>query len=280
MKIAVFGGDKRMLFAAKAFYDEGHEVLLTGFDSLVSLCGIRVCTVREAATECDIAVLPVRPVTDGKLFAPFSKHPISIAGTIDRIGQKPLFSGGALLLKPYDAGEIYDYSADEIFTLRNAELTAEGALGLILNEYEGAVYGSDILVTGYGRIGKVLSGYLRMMGAKVTVAARNSDDRDRIACRGMTASDYPEINWRRYQVIVNTVPAEVIDRDAIDQMREDVFIIDLASVPGGVDFSAAKDRELTCIHALALPGKTAPLTAGIIIKDTIMNILKREELLG
>ena len=100
MKIAVFGGDKRMLFAAKAFYDEGHEVLLTGFDSLVSLCGIRVCTVREAATECDIAVLPVRPVTDGKLFAPFSKHPISIAGTIDRIGQKPLFSGGAFLLKP------------------------------------------------------------------------------------------------------------------------------------------------------------------------------------
>ena len=96
----------------------------------------------------------------------------------------------------------------------------------------------------------------------------------------MTAADYPEINWRRYQVIVNTVPVEVIDRDAVAQMREDVFIIDLASVPGGVDVSAAKDRELTCIHALALPGKTAPLTAGIIIKDTIMNILKREELLG
>ena len=280
MKIAVFGGDKRMLFAAKAFYDEGHEVLLTGFDSLVSLCGIRVCTVREAATECDIAVLPVRPVTDGKLFTPFSKHPISIAGTIDRIGQKPLFSGSAFLLKPYDAGEIYDYTADEIFTLRNAELTAEGAVGLILNEYEGAVYGAEILVTGYGRIGKVLSGYLRMMGADVTVAARHQSDHDRIACRGMTASDYPEINWRRYQVIINTVPAEVIDRDAVAQMREDVFIIDLASVPGGVDFSAAKDRELTCIHALALPGKTAPLTAGIIIKDTIMNILKREELLG
>ena len=280
MKIAVFGGDKRMLFAAKAFADTGHEVLLTGFDSLVSLCEIRVCAVKEAAQECDIAVLPVRPVADGNLFAPFSQHPISINGLEDQIGKKPIFSGSAPMLKPYISGEILDYSANEMFTLRNAELTAEGAVELILREYEGAVYGSEILVTGYGRIGKVLSRYLSMMGAKVTVAARNPDDRDMIAYRGMTAADYPALDWSHYQVIVNTVPAEVIDREAIAQMREDVFIIDLASLPGGVDFSAAKDRELTCIYALSLPGKTAPLTAGIIIKDTIMNILNREEILG
>lgn len=280
MKIAVFGGDKRMLFAAKAFADMGHEVLLTGFDSLMSLCEIHVCTVQEAADESDIAVLPVRPVTDGNLFAPFAKHPISIAGLADRIGKKPLFSGSAQMLKPYVTEEIYDYTASEIFTLRNAELTAEGAIGLILNEYEGAVYGADILVTGYGRIGKVLSRYLHMMGAKVTVAARNPADRDMIDYRGMTAADYPEVDFSRYQVIVNTVPAEVIGKDTVSQMREDVFLIDLASVPGGVDFDAARDRDLTCIHALSLPGKTAPLTAGIIIKDTIMNILTREEILG
>lgn len=280
MKIAVFGGDKRMLFAAKAFADRGHEVLLTGFDSLMSLCEIRVCTVQQAADECDIAVLPVRPVADGNLFAPFSQHPISIIGLLNQIGKKPVFSGSSQMLKPYFAGDIYDYTDDETFTLRNAELTAEGAIGLILNEYEGAVYGTEILVTGYGRIGKVLSRYLSMMGAKVTVAARNPDDRDMIAYRGMTAADYPALDWSRYQVIVNTVPAEVIDRESIAQMREDVFIIDLASLPGGVDFSAAKERELTCIHALSLPGKTAPLTAGIIIKDTIMNILNREEILG
>ena len=280
MKIAVIGGDKRMLFAAKAFADMGHEVLLSGFDSLVSLCEIRVCTIQEAAGECDVAVLPVRPVADGKLSAPFSQHSISIGGLMELIGQKPVFSGSAHMLKPYFAGDVYDYSVEEDFTLRNAELTAEGAVGLILREYEGAVCGSRILVTGYGRIGKVLSRYLGMMGADVTVAARKAADRDRISADGMTAADYPGIDFSRCQVIVNTVPAEVIDRDAIAQMREDVFIIDLASLPGGVDFSAAKDRQLTCVHALSLPGKTAPLTAGIIIKDTIMNILKREEILG
>ena len=280
MKIAVFGGDKRMLFAAKAFADRGHEVLLTGFDSLMSLCEIRVCTVQEAAEECDIAVLPVRPIADGNLFAPFSQHPISISGLMELIGKKPVFSGSSQMIKPFFAGEIYDYTASEIFTLRNAELTAEGAIGLILNEYEGAVCGTGILVTGYGRIGKVLSRYLSMMGADVTVAARKAFDRDRISAKGMTAADYPALDWSRYQVIVNTVPAEVIDKDAIAQMREDAFTIDLASLPGGVDRGAAKERDITCIHALSLPGKTAPLTAGIIIKDTIMNLLKREGILG
>lgn len=280
MKIAVFGGDKRMLFAAKAFADCGHEVLLTGYDSLVSLCEIRVCTVQQAAEECDVAVLPVRPVADGNLFAPFSQHPISISGLMPLFGKKPVFCGGSEMLKPYFTGDIYDYTDDELFTLRNAELTAEGALELILREYEGAVCGTEILVTGYGRIGKVLARYLSMMGADVTVSARKASDRDQITANGMTAADYPELDWSRYQVIVNTVPAEVIGKEAIAKTRDDVFIIDLASMPGGVDFSAAKDREITCIHALSLPGKTAPLTAGIIIKDTIMNLLAREEILG
>ena len=195
-------------------------------------------------------------------------------------GDKPVFCGGSQILKPFFTGKLYDYTDDELFTLRNAELTAEGAVELILREYEGAVCGTCILVTGYGRIGKVLSRYLNMMGADVTVAARKASDRDQITGSGMIAADYHELDFSRYQVIVNTVPAEVIDKEAIAKMREDVFIIDLASIPGGVDFSAAKARELSCIHALSLPGKTAPLTAGIIIKDTIMNLLDREGILG
>lgn len=280
MKIAVFGGDKRMLFAAKAFAREGHEVLLAGFDSLVSLCELRICSALEAAQQCECAVLPVRPISGDLLNAPFATHPIKITALMEQIGKKPVYSGCAHLILSYANGHVYDYTACEDFTLRNAELTAEGAVELILREYEGAVCGTEILVTGYGRIGKVLSRYLSAMGAKVTAAARNHSDRQLIAENGMSAADYPQIDYQDYRVIINTVPSMVLDRDAVDRMREDVFIIDLASKPGGVDFSAAKNRDLTCIHALSLPGKTAPLTAGIIIKDTIMNILTREGIPG
>ena len=40
-----------------------------------------------------------------------------------------------------------------------------------------------------------------------------------------------------------------------------------------MDFEAAKEAGVKVIWALSLPGKTAPITAGKIIKDTILNIL-------
>lgn len=274
MKVAIFGGDKRMLFAARAFMNEGHEVFVAGFDNLMSLCEIQVCGIAQAAERCDIAVLPVRPITDGCLNMPFSEEKTQIPELMKMIGEKPVFSGCADQIQPYVSGKVSDYAAREDFLWRNAELTAEGAIGLLMDGYEGAVFGTDILVTGYGRIGKCLSSYLKAMGANVTVAARKLSDRAMIALSGIQAVDYPETDCSAYQVIFNTVPALVLDESAIDRMREDVYIIDLASKPGGVDFQRAEERNLTCIHALSLPGKTAPLAAGTIIKETILKMMK------
>ena len=40
-----------------------------------------------------------------------------------------------------------------------------------------------------------------------------------------------------------------------------------------MDFEAAKELGLNVIWALSLPGKVAPITAGKIITDTILNII-------
>jgi dipicolinate synthase subunit A len=48
----------------------------------------------------------------------------------------------------------------------------------------------------------------------------------------------------------------------------------LASKPGGVDLEAAKELEIKAISALGLPGKVAPVTAAMVIKDTIYNIIE------
>ncbi|MBQ3264366.1 MAG: hypothetical protein IJH07_01180 [Ruminococcus sp.] len=275
MKIGIFGGDKRMLFAARAFAEDGHEVYVAGFDDLKSLCEIRVCDFEEAAADCDVAVLPVRPVIGNELNAPFAKQKPGITELMEKIGTKPVFTGDKRSILPDALGEVYDYAAQEDFLLKNAELTAEGAVGLLISDYEGAIRDTEILVTGYGRIGKALCAYLGAMGAKVTAAVRKQSDRMSAMEHGYPAVDYPEIDFGRFRVICNTVPAPVLGVDAVDLMREDVFIVDLASAPGGVDRARAEERGLTCVHALSLPGKTAPLTAGMIIKDTIINILSR-----
>ncbi len=276
MKTAIIGGDKRMLYAAKAFSESGAKVVIAGFDRLQSLCDIRVTSVGDALRWADFSVLPVRPVHEGFLNCPYSdtKVPVKEFSAIN--GSKPVFCGLADSLSGAVSGIVYDYSAREEFAVRNAVLTAEGAIGLILRYYEDSLCGADVLVLGYGRIGKALARRLKGFGARVTVAARKVADRSWIESDGMTAVDYSLKEINAFQIVFNTVPAVTLDREKIDRLRDDVFIIDLASAPGGVDFQRAQERRLTCIHALGLPGKSAPKAAGRIIKNTIIQMIKEE----
>ena len=59
-------------------------------------------------------------------------------------------------------------------------------------------------------------------------------------------------------------------------MDKRTVMIDLASAPGGIDIHAAKEHGLKVIWALSLPGKHSPYTAGKIIAQTIIQILKEE----
>ena len=59
----------------------------------------------------------------------------------------------------------------------------------------------------------------------------------------------------------------------LEQLQPECLIIDLASRPGGVDFEAAGELGLKTIWALSLPGKVAPITAGGIIRDTVLHMM-------
>ena len=59
-------------------------------------------------------------------------------------------------------------------------------------------------------------------------------------------------------------------------MDRDTFIIDLASVPGGVDILAAKELGANVLWATSLPGKYAPVSAGRLIANCVDNILRGE----
>ena len=276
MKTAIIGGDKRMLYAAKAFYDSGADVAIAGFDDLQSLCDIRVMPVKDALDWADCSVLPIRPLADHCLNCPYSAEKYHIERFAVDNGAKPIFCGNAKSLSPYLHAPLYDYAAREDFAIKNAVLTAEGAIDLLFRCYEDSVYGAKILTLGYGRIGKVLARELSALGADVTVAARKLCDQIWIQNAGMKAIDYSFKELYNYSVIINTVPAKIINAAVIDTLRDDVFVIDLASKPGGVDFERARERDLTCVHALGLPGKIAPKAAGRIIKETIIHMIKEE----
>ena len=73
------------------------------------------------------------------------------------------------------------------------------------------------------------------------------------------------------------MPALLFTREVLEPMPRDTLLIDLASRPGGVDFAAAADTQIKTIWALSLPGRVAPKSAGLIIKNTILNMVKERE---
>lgn len=277
MKAAIIGGDKRMFYAAKAFLEDGFEVSLSGFDDFENCSGIRSCDIPTALRRADFAVLPIRPLDGDLLNCPCAAGSVDVGGFACALGTKPVFCGNADSLRPFLCGPVRDYASREDFAAYNAALTAEGAVALAIDAYEDSLCGAKVLVLGCGRIGKALSRLLNAFGARVTVAARRSSDRAWVRCQGMQADDFSLKELNSYQMIFNTVPAMILDSERIDRLHPDVLLTDLASLPGGIDHHRAGERGLTCIHALALPGKTAPKAAGRIIKDTIIQIIKEEE---
>lgn len=64
----------------------------------------------------------------------------------------------------------------------------------------------------------------------------------------------------------------------LDQLTREQLMIDLASMPGGVDFDYARKRELRVIYALGIPAKVSPKTAGNIIATAIIEELSQNKL--
>ena len=169
----------------------------------------------------------------------------------------------------------FDYFAREELEIANAVPTVEGAIQIAMEELPTTLFGTRVLVLGFGRLGKLLAHRLKGLGVNVTVAARSYGDLAWIQAYGCKSERMEQLDgWLGgYQLVINTVPARVLDRARLADLDEGTLVIDLASKPGGVDFEGAAQLGVKVIWALSLPGKVAPVTSGKIIRDTIYHIL-------
>lgn len=280
---AVIGGDKRQLYCARSLCDDGYVVSLGGFDSISSMNNIEITSPFEAALMSEIIILPLPCVNDdGFIPAPFAKDSIALSDElISAIKGKRIFCGmkdRLLKHRPELAPFVSDYYEREEFAVCNAGATAEGALGIAIKNFEGTICGAKVLVCGYGRIGKALLSLLRAMGAQVTVSARKASDLAWIELTGAKAvrTDmlYKEDG---FDIIFNTIPHRILTCVLLAKIATRAVVIDLASGEGGVDKYAAQRLGITNIHALSLPGRYSPKTAGEIVKKTIYHILEEDD---
>ena len=163
----------------------------------------------------------------------------------------------------------------------NAFPTCEGALQLAMEQTAFTLQNARCLVIGAGRIGMLLARKLYALDAQVTVSARCTRDFARIAAAGLHALDTRRLagHLAGFDLIFNTVPAPILTTEVLSDMKPPCFIIDLASLPGGVAADTLLPDGCRVLHALSLPGKVAPLSAARAIFDTVDTILHEEGIL-
>lgn len=160
--------------------------------------------------------------------------------------------------------ERLDLLKDPYYLAANAAITAESALALVLKELRCEISQANILILGWGRIGKCLTHQLHHLNANVTVYARRDADRAMLRALGyryITREDLGR-SLSRFHCIINTVPAPVLTEAEGRTIRPDCFKLELASgvwLPGD---------DVLVAHGL--PGKYKPEAAGALIARTVL----------
>ena len=171
----------------------------------------------------------------------------------------------------WDDPRAIDLWADEALQVENAWLTAEGALSAAMRTGDKCLRGAKCLVIGWGRIGRALTELLVALGAKVTVASRRESHRCRAIERGAEAVETERIEsiLPGAQLVFNTAPAMVLDGKRLGSANREVMIVDLASLPYGVDLRAAWALGLRAWREPGLPGRYCPESAAAALYEAI-----------
>ena len=278
---AVLGGDLRQAWLAGRLAEGGSRVYASLLDGGMELSP-RIQKEPDhgaAVAAADVVVLPLPITTDGvHLNAPFAASALPLEELFPLLKGKLVLGGKTdglpeALAKRWQV-ELVDYFAREELAVLNSIPTAEGALELAMGELPTTIFGTRVLITGFGRIARVLCRLLVAMGAQVTVAARKHSAFAWIRIFGAEPAHVEALAHHASgcDLVFNTVPALLFDRRVLAALPRDAVVIDLASKPGGVDLGAATELGIKTVWALSLPGKVAPVTSGKIIRDTIYNI--------
>lgn len=275
IKVAMLGGDAREVILLEELLRQGAEIKVAGLGELPRQDGCTICEEPADAVEgADVIILPVPGIKgEGLIYAPRVQRPLYLSEEVAAAippGTPVLVGVARSFLKEKAAiggWQLVETAEMDEMAILNSIPTAEGAIMLAMQELPITLHGCEALVLGLGRTGFTLARMLDGIGVRVTVIDRGAPDRARAYVEGWRAFPFSEMAAvvASVDVIFNTVPAPILTREILAHTKPEVLIIDLASEPGGTDFSAASDLKRRAILAPGLPGKVAPRTAGKIL---------------
>lgn len=281
MIFSVLGGDLRSVYLVRRLLRDGHSVQCFGLDHapLPTTCRPSPAAAFQG-TQC--VILPIPTLKEGLLHAPFADNTVTGEELATALPPGlPIFAGSVSpqLQKLCRSRNVHltDLLSIEALAVKNAELTAQCALRVLLQELPYSLNHQPALLLGAGRIGKLLGLKLRALGTQVTVCSRREEDKAWCAALGLTPGDIRHLTplLPGCPLLINTVPAQILSREDLALLPKDAQLFELASHPGGFQPLHARNLGLTVHCCGGLPGKYAPQSAADAIAETIYQELEK-----
>lgn len=282
---AVIGGDLRNIELVKLLAKDQRKVFTYGLEENKELLenlnnNIIICKdIEEICSNVDIVISSIPFSRDGKtIYCEFSKNRINIISFFEKMKGKTLIAGSIntnLIDEALKRNiKIIDVMKNEELAILNTIATAEGTIQTMISNTKNIIHESNILILGFGRVAKTLAKKLQGLVRNVDCASNNKEELAWIEAFGYNVINLENLveNISKYDIIINTIPAIILNYENMKYIRKDTLLIDLASNPGGIDKNEAENEGLKLIHALGLPGKIAPITSAKFIKKIIYEI--------
>lgn len=276
------GGDGRMEITARLLAEEGHEV--HAFAIAPDISGVIYEKDLSGVNEADCVILPF-PIQDDQGYlatpgAPGEKY--GMPDILDSIRPDgPILIGGFVLPELAEQLKKRNLKVHDIF--RRADMavataipTSEGILMYAMQETPITIQGMHVLLIGYGNVGRCCADRFNALGAHVTVVTFDLQQYVWAnATPGLTAVRADEIGEHIADIdlIVNTAPTSTLGREELKLLKPDCLILNPASKPC-TDPALAEEMGHRYLRIGHIPGKVAPLTAGISVKKVICTVLE------
>lgn len=252
MTVAVIGNDSRQKHLARLFNRKANTLYLDGSNDFEKIKGY--------LSLADTVILPY----------PFTRDGVTVNTTEYKISDivnalKPncnIYGGG--IEEYFNSPYTSDYSKNEVFLLKNALYTAEGAVSIAIENTDISLNTAKILIIGNGRIGKYLSKILSSFCTDITVSARKTADFEYIKKHKLKyINTNTTENLSKYDIIFNTVGQSALCIKALKSVKPDTLVIDLASKNSGLNITD------NYIDAKALPTKYSPKSSATALFNSI-----------
>lgn len=162
-----------------------------------------------------------------------------------------------------------DLLSQEDFLIKNSILTGEGLMSYLISHCRNPLYQSRIMVLGYGHCAKPIIEYLKAFQSNVVVGIRNFKYKAVIERMGAQCINIEDIDLSNIDILINTIPSVVVEKEQLDKANKRIMIVDIASYPYGINHHYALSLGLNSIILPSIPCKYAYGYAGKMIADVI-----------